>query len=470
MPAQDTLAEAILRTGTKLPVASLLSITGPVHAPYLVVTALDRGDYQAGSSGSVGSFLGNGVKLSLAAGTGDIRAAGIVFTWQSGQYTNPTYGSLSGLDFVSSTAPGEVTNLSVFTAATLFIATQDAGSPLALLRADEAGYAGSTTILNCAAQATPVPQATPDSVAARAISFVGLAWNNQGCWNLASTIAAQSGAGLPLSATALGVPGHGNGEWVVTYNGPLHSDPGWQSLVTQGDAITFGTPGGGGHITLCVAGAGATAMLVDNISFQNAQGQVANAAHDGATDDVLIAAPHPAIQEWAGVQPDSVVIYALDTPAIKDRFAVAALPPNSTASLSSLVLVTDPAGKAAIRFQAYETGNAMGLLLNGQLVAATTAAGSVSAASLTALSIATGTLTGAGLLEIRAFNGSYWGDWQTLPLQAGEPGSGSSQIRMADGLSVPATPSQMPGFATAPTAIFFAPLVPSWALPLNLQH
>ena len=446
MPVQDILSETITGNGVKLPVSSLLSITGSIHPAYLVITALDRGNYPAGNPGSVGSFLGNGAKLPLTAQSGDIRSAGIVFTWTGGQYANAIYGSLASLSYISSPASGDVTNLSVFTTSSLSIATQDAGNPLTMLRADPAGYSGSTTLLTSMNPAKAVPQYTPGNLAACALGFVGLAWNNQGCWNLASTIAAESGAGLPLSATALGVAGQGNGEWVVVYNGPAHSSLVWQTLVAQGDAVVFGTPGGGGHITLCVSGAGATAMLVDNITFQNAQGQIANAAHDGAPNDVLIAPPHPANQEWAGVQPNSVVIYALDTPVITDRFAVAALSLSSMTGVASLVSVSDPAGKAAIRFQAYETGAATSLLLHGQPVAASSIANSVTAASLAAFSIETGAHSGSGLLEVRAFNGSYWGDWQSVSLQAGAPGGASSPNSLADWLHPPA--------ATLPTSSY----------------
>ena len=43
----------------------------------------------------------------------------------------------------------------------------------------------------------------------------------------------------------------------------------WQSMVTDGEIVVIGTPGGGGHITTCVSGSGSTAMLVDNITYEN---------------------------------------------------------------------------------------------------------------------------------------------------------------------------------------------------------
>ena len=42
-------------------------------------------------------------------------------------------------------------------------------------------------------------------------------------------------------------------------------------MVTAGEMIVIGTPGGGGHITTCVSGSGSTAMLVDNVDLRERQ-------------------------------------------------------------------------------------------------------------------------------------------------------------------------------------------------------
>src|SRR5271157_1231586 len=144
------------------------------------------------------------------------------------------------------------------------------------------------------------------SYAAVADRFVGQAWNMYGCWVLASTIAAEAGASLPVQSTAIGVPGQSNGEWIVAFNGPAGQSGNWQSMVTAGEIVVIGTPGGGGHITTCVSGSGSSAELVDNITYINGSGQIQNPANDGSSSDVLVAAPHLASQEWAGVQASSV--------------------------------------------------------------------------------------------------------------------------------------------------------------------
>ena len=99
-----------------------------------------------------------------------------------------------------------------------------------------------------------------------------------GCWVLASTIAADAGTSLPVQSTLIGQAGQANGEWIVAFNGPTGQSGNWQSMVTAGEIVVIGTPGGGGHITTCVSGSGSTAMLVDNITYENGAGQILNSS------------------------------------------------------------------------------------------------------------------------------------------------------------------------------------------------
>ena len=121
--------------------------------------------------------------------------------------------------------------------------------------------------------------------------FVGQAWNMDGCWVLASTIAAEAGASLPVQSTAIGVPGQSNGEWIVAFNGPAGRSGNWESMVTAGEIVVIGTPGGGGHITTCVSGSGGSALLVDNVTYVNGRGQIQNSANDRSSSDVILATP-----------------------------------------------------------------------------------------------------------------------------------------------------------------------------------
>ena len=382
---------------------------------YLVLTALDRNEYTAGASGATGRFSGNGHTLSLANIGGDGRGAGIVFTYQAstGRYYNSIYGYLDQLTYNASGSAGDVTDLSLFGTSDLGLAAANAYD---MMQADPSGYLGSATVVTRAKFSGTVPsQATPDSIAAAADSFVGQAWNMDGCWVLASTIAAEAGASLPVQSTAIGLPGQSNGEWIVAFNGPAGQAGNWQSMVTAGEIVVIGTPNGGGHITTCVSGSGSSALLVDNITYVNGSGQVLNPANDGSASDIIVAAPHAASQEWADVQASSsVVIYELDTPVVTDKVASDSLAGGACQALTGLFAATDPAAKAITEWQVYDTAGSDALVLNGTDYEDHSAVSALTATSLSAVSLLAGSTQSTDTLEARAYNGSYWGDWTSL--------------------------------------------------------
>jgi hypothetical protein len=404
--------------GQTLTLAALFSVTpGTSNPTYLVLTALDRGEYTAGASNTTGSFSGNGNTAGFTGIDGDGREVGFVFAYQTatGRYYNTTYGYFDQLQYALSTSSSDVTNVSVFITNDPGIAATDAADVYNIMLDDPGGFAGSATVATQPGFDGPPPsQATPLSIAAAALSFVGDAWNMSGCWVLASTIAAEAGAGLPVQSTAIGLPGQTNGEWLVAFDGPAGQTGIWQSLVKAGEIIVFGTPGGGGHITTCVSGAGTTAMLVDNATYENAFGQITNAANDGSANDILIAAPHLASQEWASVQSSSVVIYELDTPILGAKSASENVAALAIQSMSSLFTATDPGNKAISRFQVYDTAGSGSLLIGGVSEAAHTAATALTFTSLNAAAYMAGSNSGSDVIDIRAFNGTYWSDWTSL--------------------------------------------------------
>jgi hypothetical protein len=420
-------AEVINATGDDTTaLSSLFTLTATSNPAYLVVTALDRNEYMAGSSGATGSFSGNGNTLqfgSLGAGT-DGRGAGIVFTWQAStrQYVNATYGSLSQLGYTISTNTHDVTNISFFGATSLATAQQYASNAYAMMQVDASGYLGSTTFVTDPNFAGTVPaQATPDSIAATALSMVGQAWNDQGCWTLASTIAAESGAGLPVQSTALQIPGVANGEWTVVYNGPSGASSNWASLVTTGDVVVFASSASSGHITTCVSGTGATAMLVDNITYVGQNGAITNSANDGSANDVTIQAPHLASQEFAGLAARNVVIYALDTPVITDKVSSETIATNGTVALSTLFAATDPAHKSITSYQVYDTSGAETLLVGKTAQANLSETSPLTVNSLSTVTLLASAASSTDTLDVRASNGTYWGDWQSLAVTALAP-------------------------------------------------
>ena len=390
---------------------------GSSDPAYLVLTVLDRNEYTAGASGATGTLTGNGHTLKLSSLGGDARGTGIVFTYQAstGQYYNSTYGYLNQLVYNASGSLDDVTNLSLFGTSNLMQATAYATNAYNMMQVDPSGYLGSATVVTEQSFTKPVPaQATPDSIAAVALTFVGDAWNMNGCWVLASTIAAEAGASLPVQSTLIGLPGQANGEWIVAYDGPAGQSGNWQSMVTAGEIIVIGTPGGGGHITTCVSGSGGTAMLVDNITYESASGQIQNSANDGSSSDVIVAAPHAASQEWAGVQASSVVIYELDTPVVTDKVTTDTLAFLASQSLGTLFAATDPASKTITEWQVYDTATADALTAGSIVYQDHSASSALTVASIAAVNLLAGSTATTDIVEVRAFNGTYWGDWASL--------------------------------------------------------
>ena len=206
------------------------------------------------------------------------------------------------------------------------------------------GYLGSATVVTspglhrCDAQPRrrPIPSRGGDS-------FVGQAWNLDGCWVLASTISAEAGASLPVQSTLIGLPGQANGEWIVAFNGPAGQTGNWQSMVTAGEMIVIGTArrrrphhhlrlrlrqhrDAGGQHHLC----------------EQRRADAAIPANDGSSADVI---DLRAASGVAGIgrasRPRSVVIYELDTPIV-----TAAVTSDSLACLRLAI-----AGLAVFRYR-----------------------------------------------------------------------------------------------------------------------
>ncbi|MFL5254947.1 MAG: hypothetical protein ACJ8AI_19045 [Rhodopila sp.] len=340
-----------------------------------------------------------------------------MFTYQAStdRYYNSTYGYLDQLVYKTSGSKNDVTNISLYGTSDLATANQYASNAWYAMQISSFGYIGSVTVATQPALTAAVPtQTTPSSIAAVANSSVGQAWNMDGCWVLASTIAAEAGASLPLRSTAIGLPGQANGEWIVAFNGPAGQTGAWQNLVTAGEIIVMGFSNGGGHITTCVSGSGRTAMLVDNTTYVYSNGTIQNVANDGSSSDILIAKPHLASQEFATAVMSTVVIYQLDTPVVSGTSANVSLACGKSVSLGPLFTVIDPAKNAITQWQVYDTASTDSLLCNGICSANHAAATALTVSSLSSVSLLAGSTATTDTLDVTAYNGSYWGDWQTL--------------------------------------------------------
>lgn len=410
---------AIVVSGAQsISLSSLFSTAAsPANPTYLVLTGLDRNEYTASSTGATGTLTGNGAVARFGSIGADGRGIDVIFTYQAstGRYFSSTYGYFDQVTYISSASTNDLTNFSLFGTNNLALANSYGNNAYAMAQLDPGGYLGSVTIATQPSYHATVPtQATPDSIAAAAQSFVGRAWNMNGCWVLASTIAAEAGAALPVQSTMIGVPGQANGEWYVAFNGPAGQSGNWQSLVSAGDIVVIGTATSG-HITTCVSGSGSSAMLIDNITYVNGSNQILNAANDGSSADIIIAAPHLASQEWNGVLSRNVVIYALDTPVVTPKVSTFSLAANATLALSNLFSASDPvAGHSVVSYQIYDTAASTKFVVSGTTVDPTSAATAATVSSLDSCSLLAGTAACLDTIQVRAYNGAYWGDWRSL--------------------------------------------------------
>lgn len=427
-PTATKAGSVVAAAGQQINVSSLFTAPSGNGSPtYLVVDLLDRKEYTAASNGNMGALSGNGHSIGFSYDTGgDNYTTGITFTYNAStrQYTNSTYGNFSNLTFTSSTNTNDNVSLSIFTTNTASITADPYHDPYAMewystsKGGSYASYLGTVSVVtqpSFAGQAQA--QATPDSIAAAAQSFVGKTWNDNGCWVLASNISAEAGASLPITSTYLQTAGINSGEWIVAYNGPAGDTRNWQSMVTAGEDVVAAWSGGGGHIMTVVSGSGSSAMLIDNSG---------PSANDGSSADIRIQGAHLASSYWGYVAPGSVVIYELDCPVISVGTATSSVAATKTEALAPLFSAVNPlAGQAITQYQFYDAGSGGGLLdsfmVGGTDYVARSASSAitVAASSLSSVCLLAGNMNGSDTVDVRAYNGQYWGDWRTMTVNIG---------------------------------------------------
>jgi hypothetical protein len=108
------------------------------------------------------------------------------------------------------------------------------------------------------------------------------------------------------------------------------------------------------------------------------------------------------------------VIYELDTPIVSDNVATDTLAYLAQQSLGSLFTATDPARRSIAAWQVYNTATSDALTFAGSTYQDHSAASALTAASLASVDLLAGSTATTDTLEVRAYNGSYWGDWQSL--------------------------------------------------------
>ena len=390
-------------------ISSIVNVSIGVNPQYLIVDAVDRIEYTAGSNNLVGSFSANGHSLQLGtlSASAQLDGAGIVYTYNAstGRYTNAVYGDLSQLQYNASSNTNDMTQIAIY--ATNSPADASYGGNFVAMQSlfGTSDYVGSATVATQPSFTGAIPSnATPNSVAAAAMGFVGKIWNNNGCWILASTIADEAGASLPSSTCFSGTP-VANGEWFVAYNGAASPNTNWQSLVKAGEIVSIP-----GHITTVVSGSGATAMLVDNATNGS------NSAHDGDSSDMVISQPFLASLEFKGLQSSGIAIYELDCPLVTAAATSGKI--ITTAAMTSLFSAADPNNKSITLYQIYDSaGNSF--TVNGSVQSATSAATPITVSSLSGVTFTDPTGIGDSI-QVRAENAlGYWGDWTSQSVDGG---------------------------------------------------
>lgn len=393
--------------------ASLIAAdAGPASPAVLALRAYDRDVYSGVQSYDYGKFSSPGGG-NVSAGT-QSHPTLLYFDLKDGVYVSRDTGeSLSAYQFTSSGENHRSVYLSLFTSIVQGASYDSSWLDPAWTHLSDLNVVTRTDYVD----ATP-NAATAQEIAAIAKGFIGQVWNSEGCWLLASNIAAAAGASLPVTSARLDTAGiGGNGPWQVVFNGARQQDD-WRALLRVGDVVELGYLDGKAHIATVTSGSGHQAMWVDNSGVS---------ADDGTPTDIIIQGEH-AVDLWTGSAVDrSVVVFRLaatDTAPAALPAPVAApvltphaqsIPVGQSLSVASLFSVQDPNLLAMSSYRIGDQHGAGRIELNGAVNLATDAqrdAGVVivSAADLAKLSYVAA--LGPDTLTITAFNGQSWGTTQ----------------------------------------------------------
>ena len=477
------LGSVVANPSASIAVAPLFTFSTANNNPtYIDVTAFDRNEYPYALLPKLGYFQANGYVVSEINTYSDHYGAGIIYTLQTnGSYYNSKYGYLSDLNYIASSTQYDNTYLTIVGSNGLSVLgnTRISGTSIAISQdaqvlAYNAAYnntpvLGSIDIVTGTAISTSAPsQATPKSIVATANAFIGQVWNNEGCWILASNIAAKSGSSLPIttslsdgSACAIA-----NGEWIVVYNGANQSLPtifGAESYLLPGDMLTVawsltGPNKGGGHIATVVSGSGLNAVVVDNIRSTGVGGNVVD-----ANDVYLKSHSLDSALLYNQAIASSMVIYRLDTPTITVNIPSYSLVAGQSIKLGSFFTATDAGGAGSLpitQYKFYDVGN--GSAINNQFIvngtthaahAADTSVVTVDASQLSSLILNTANgLGGSDTIYVSAYNGSYWGDFSSFSLLES---TSSAPVNLVANAVYKATANQMiVGSAGVETIVF----------------
>ena len=423
MSVTQATGSVIAQPGQQFSFSSLFTLGSGLPAT-IGISILDDDNYTQSNPGALGYLSGNGATSPVSVTTSTQKT----YTYElfqydskSGEYYNSTLGYLNNITYVAPNGTDHAELLTVF--------SFKSGTSLDFNNLTDYGdlsVVTQTSYVNPFAGAT-AGQATPDEICAIAQSYVGKVWNSEACQLLGDVIAGLAGSTLPFTALATisadqsPILAQPNGEWMVAYDGRTQANPSYaavEAMIRPGDVVNIAwlnTSDSAGHLFTVVSGSGANALVIDNEQTGT------NSAHDGSSSDIIIQPPHSldeTLNQYyvagGGAVPASIEVYRLDTPVITAQGGQASLPTASALALAGLFTAADPAGKAITDYQVYDSAAGNVFTVDGAQQTAHSAGTAITVASLGAIALVGGTSSGGDVVEVRGFNGTYWGDWQAI--------------------------------------------------------
>ncbi|MBF0129043.1 MAG: hypothetical protein HQL33_03530 [Alphaproteobacteria bacterium] len=356
----------------------------------LTITSLDVNRYAGVETNNYGT---------LTARTGEVIPAGtsLSFALVDGRYVKTGLGGSAGLTLEDFT----------FSAST----QEDRVQSFEITAYDLNGKAldnRSVSINTSSTWVDPTPGvATAAEMVQIAQSYVGKAWDANGCWNLVQNYAVKAGASLSVDSWSLNQKNAGaNGQWTVAYDGTKGINANWMSALQAGDVVEFAWKNNcvSGHIAMVSRLSGGQTFVIDN------GGALVAGSEAG---DRLVA--ETALNK-ANINDSTVIVYRLGGPSP----LVANLSPTVQANYNcnvqlgqsvtagSLFKASDVDNDAITAYKVRDNSDGGGYFTLGGVRQAEGQWISVDAASLANLGYTAGAARGTDSLDITAYDGHSW--------------------------------------------------------------
>ncbi len=384
-------ASIIARAGDLYNLGSMFTVS-PVNGVMpatITVGFYDRDNYAGNQTYAYGTLYGtDGEKDSSSSYT-------LTFTLKNGQYVDGAGMKLSDYTFQASSQANRMQDitLSAYSANGTALGTRDV-----------------TITTNATANYSAAGVSIASVIADDAKAMIGQTWNNNGCWVLASDIAACAGVSLTENSGFIApTMQEANGAVTVAYDAASGVKSNWASTLQVGDIVEVGWLsqfGGGGHIFTIDQITNGNVYLVDNSG--------AKPSGDKVSTDVTVAQQNLATY-LPYIDPTSVVVFratGTETAAVQPPPTVLVnsftdVAAGGTVAASSLFSAMDASGKAITQYMVRDDGTSGHFNLSGKAQADGQWI-TVSAAQLAQLTYTAGTTSSTSdTIEVKASDGTY---------------------------------------------------------------